>query len=54
MTRSVCVCGGGGGGEGGEGEGDGGELKTLFHSNSLLIIFKGGGGVEVPPALPPR
>ena len=45
MTQSVCVCVGGGG--------DGGELKTLFHSNSLLIIFKGG-GVEVPPALPPR
>ena len=43
----VCVC---------EGGGDEGELKTLFHSNSLLIIFKGkkGGGVEVPPALPPR
>ena len=47
----MCVCGGGG--EGGEGEGDGGELKTLFHSNSSLTIFKGG-GVEVPPALPPR
>ena len=49
----VCVCVGGGGGRG-----DGGELKTLFHSNSLLIIFlggEGGGGVEVPgPALPPR
>ena len=37
MTRSVCV-------GGGKGRGDGGELKTLFHSNSSLIIFKGGGG----------
>ena len=54
MTQSVCmcVCEGGGGVEGGEG--DGGELKTLFQSNSLLIIFKGGRGVEVPPALSHR
>ena len=52
MTQSVCVCvcvcvGGGG-------EGDGGELKTLFHSNSLNTDnFQGGGGLKFPAQLFP-